>query len=269
MPTTVYIYLRRLISLVGPLNANLEEAWRFNRGGRTDRERRRYQREKDASPNDDRQLSGPLANEENVFALAEDMWGIVGWAFTCSVAHPKRWVYWKNFLECLLLAFEVDLGHRTILHNESHAVPNPTKGKRIEPDVLEESLIMKMLPDTKGSAGYRRVMRAMFANGTGKTHEFKQIWPDELLTRRPKMKGKRAMDSLFGEHGSDEDEKEPSKRTIDDPDEVAPGEDTEMKDASDANPSTVDEWGGVEAIELRQRLFNIVNTLPYHPVYTG
>jgi len=127
---------------------------------------------------------------------------------------------------------------------------------------LEESLIMKMLPETKGSAGYRRVMRAVFANGTGKAHEFKQIWPDELLTRRPKMKGKRAMDSLFGEHGSDEDEKEPSKQTIDNPDEVAPDEDVEMKDASHANQSTVDEWGGVEAIGLRQRLLNIVSTTP-------
>jgi hypothetical protein len=196
------------------------------------------------------------------------LWGIVGWAFTCSVAHPERWVYWKNFLECLLLAFEVDFGHRTMLYDESHADAKPTKRKGIEPDVLEESLIMKMLPETKGSTGCRRVMRAMFANGTGKTHEFKQIWPDELLRRRPKMKGKRVMDSLFGEYGSGEDEKEPSKQTIDDPDEVAPDEDVEMKDASHANPSTVDEWGGVEAIGLRQRLLNIVNTLPY-PAYTS
>jgi hypothetical protein len=230
------------------MNADLGVVWRFDRGSRT--ERRRH-KDIEMSLSSDDSISGELANEESLFSRVEDVWSVVGWAFTCSVSHRSRWTWWKNMLDCLIETLEEDWQQRW----ESYE-----NGQPKHTNLLQESMAVKMLPDTKGTGGYRRVLRAILANGTGQgASEFTSIWEDELLKKRQKKKGRRGLDSFMGEDDSAEDEKELANQELDENDEpvVASDRDIEMQDANNT-PSSVDEWGGMEAFLLRQRFLSLV-----------
>lgn len=128
---------------------------------------------------------------------------------------------------------------------------------------LQQALIVKMLPDTKGSAGYKKVIRAILANGTSSSlSQWNPIYKDELSAKRPKKKNMGSLDNTFiGDDVVSEDEPTPIK---------SPTEDIEMNDAdSDSEdpgpPSAVDEWGGMDAMVLRQRFLSLVTPLSPYP----
>ncbi|KAF8534423.1 hypothetical protein BDD12DRAFT_699430, partial [Trichophaea hybrida] len=253
-PTDAHILMRRIIDIIGPLNADLGVVWRFDRSGRT--ERRRH-KEKEMPPSSDDTISGELANEESLFSQAEDVWSIVGWAFTCSVSHPSRWTWWKHILDCLIETLEADWQQRW----ESFE-----NGQQKRKDLLEESMIVKMLPDTKGTGGYRRVIRAILATGTGQwASEFTSVWEDELLKKRQKKKGRRGLDSYMGEDDSAEDEKESVNQELDENNEPVVGSDGDVQMQNSNNTRSLsNELGGMEAFLLRQRFFTLLSNIGSH-----
>lgn len=244
-----------MLRLVGPLNADFDSAWDFKkqvRGGRRPARKGKDIEVVDTFTTDD-DLNGEFATTESLFSAADDLWGIVGWAFTCSVSHPKRWKWWKLVLELLLDALEMDWFDR--------AATNAKTGNK---NVLEKSLISKYLPDTRGSAGYKRVIRAILANDNGKNfNEWKEVWKDELSTKRPKKVRMGSQDNTYmGDDTDDEGETVENTAT-----KVEAEEDVEMGDADDAEddaeddavPSVVEEWGGMDAVILRQRFLCLVS----------
>jgi hypothetical protein len=265
-PRDAYICMRRVIELIGPMNADLGTVWSFDRGGRSERSRRH---KKEASPvSSEDSLSGELANEESLFSRAEDVWSVVGWAFTCSVQHPGRFTWYKNLLDCLLLALERDWEQRWRRFEE---------GGMQHDELLRESMVVKLLPDTRGTAGYRRVIRATLATGTGSgANEFHMIWDDELLPKRPKSKGQGKIGGFVSKYDylnedprgepktplSSKKKKQPAKKSLLDEDNFDEleegGEDVEMEDVDTAAPSVANEWGGMEALQLRTRFLSLV-----------
>ena len=117
-----------------------------------------------------------IANEENLFNACEDVWALIGWAMTCSVLHRKRWAVYKPFLELLIDTVEDDYTNR------ANASEDP-----VEVD-LHGSLAVAMgfVPDMTGSAGYKRIVRAIFANGTEKSSkEWKPMFQFEI-SKKPR-----------------------------------------------------------------------------------
>jgi hypothetical protein len=264
-PRDAYLCMRRVIEIIGPMNADLGTVWSFDRGGRGERSRRH---KKEASPvSSEDSLSGELANEESLFSRAEDVWSVVGWAFTCSVQHPGRWTWYKNLLDCLLMALERDWEQRWRRFEE---------GGMQHDELLRESMVVKLLPDTRGTAGYRRVIRATLATGAGSgANEFHMIWDDELLPKRPKSKGQGKIGGFMSKYSdlnedprgepktpsSAKKKKQPAKKSLldeDDFDELDEGEDVEMEDVDTTIPSVANEWGGMEALQLRTRFLSLV-----------
>jgi hypothetical protein len=232
-----------MLKLVGPLNSDFRSAWKFENKTRSGRWGGRGG---DADGADmittDDDLNSEYANAESLFTVADDLWAIVGWAFTCSVNHQRRWKWWKLVLELVLEVLETDWRDRQVTADET--------GKR---DALRESLIIRMLPGVGGSAGYRRVIRAVLANGDER--EWKELWKDELSRKRPKKVRMGGRDNTYL---GDEDEDENTDEA-----ENVEMEDVEMEDAeSDVEekgiPSEVGEWGGMDALLLRQRFLSLV-----------
>ncbi|KAK6332550.1 hypothetical protein TWF730_004210 [Orbilia blumenaviensis] len=127
----------------------------------------------------------PLANNENMFNRADDIWSIIGWAFVCSCVHKHRWHVWRDFLELLVEVLTNDFQERI-----DAAVAAAEEGGEEDGEVdLQGSLITSMgfLPDLDGGAGYKRVVRAIFANGEEKSrNEWTAIFPKE--TKGPPRK---------------------------------------------------------------------------------
>lgn len=244
--------MQRIIEIIGPENAALDKVWIFDRGRRSVRRGNR-----ELSPSADDAISGELANEESLFSRVEDVWDVVGWAFTCSVLHPARWMWWKNVLECLLLTLERDWEHRCQRYRAAGG-----KGER----VLKESIAVKMLPEIRGTGGYRRVVRAILANGSAKAKEFHPVWEDELLSYRPRKKGRRTLGGFMGEFDDGEEPQTQKKKDmiLDENENLVDGDnDTDMPNAPKAF-SAYDAWGGVTSFTLRQRFLNLV-CLPLLP----
>lgn len=258
-PIDAFLLLRRILRSIGPLNSDFAAAWVFDdtrvRGRRTKKERDRGNSPATNTTTDDH-LTGELAEGESLFAVAEDVWAIVGWGFTCSVKHPKRWKWWKLQLEILLDVLEADWEDR-----------QSTNAQTGNPDASKNALVVKMLPDTKGSAGYKKVIRAIFANdgNASSLDRWNPIYKDELSTKRPKKSNMGSLNSSF----IDDEENEPETTSSAAPKSTS--EDTEMVDAisdvEDDDPGVADEWGGMEALVLRQRFLSLLSSVSYHCCY--
>lgn len=267
-PITAFLLLRRILKLIGPLNANFSTAWAFDatRSRGTRRAKKEIDRDNSPSYTTDDYLASELATTDSPFALAEDLWIIVGWAFTCSVSHPKRWRWWKLELEVLLDVLEADWEDRL---ESTKATRNPVALGN--PVTLENSLIVRMLPDTKGSAGYKKVIRAILANSTGGSlNNWCPVYKDELSTKRPRKKNMGSLDNSFiGDSDSDSDHTTPITSKI-----KAPSEDTDMLDpdegSDDEEPglsTAAGEWGGMDALVLRQRWLTLLSSVAFHECY--
>ncbi|KAA8905983.1 hypothetical protein FN846DRAFT_949470 [Sphaerosporella brunnea] len=280
-PHDAYICMRRIIEIIGPTNADVGAVWVFNHGGRA--ERRRAKKEHSPVSSGDN-LSGELANEESLFSRVEDLWGVVGWAFMCSTQHPARWTWWRNLLDCLLLALERDWVQRVQSYDEG--------GHRFD-SVLRESMIVKLLPDTQGTGGYRRMIRAILATGTGSgANEFHMVWDDELLPRRPKSKTLGNLGGLMAKYDDDDDDNddfnrkkpgEGAKKTTkkkkqvvkkpveeDEDSDSVEDEDIQMEDAEDIGEASIGrEWGGIQAIQLRTRFLSLIADVSTREQYTS
>lgn len=126
-----------------------------------------------------------------------------------------------------------------------------------------------MLPDTRGSAGCRKVIRAILANGTnGALGSWSPVYKEELSTRRPKKRNMGSLDNTFiGD--SDSDSTPTSTHGVKSPDsEDVDMEDPESEDEEGPGLSTAaGEWGGMDALVLRQRWLSLLSAVAYHDCY--
>ncbi|KAI5816101.1 hypothetical protein BZA77DRAFT_387814 [Pyronema omphalodes] len=256
-PTRAFLTLSRLLKTFGPHHLNLNAVYDFSRSDRGNRERRRHQQQQhhhpkdDASAQGDERISHPLALEESIFSSVDDIWGIIGWAFSCSIHHKPRWNWWKLFLEFLIESLELDWRERLRLYE---------KGGGKDGGVLGESLVVRLLPENRGSGGYRRVLRAIFAGGK---EEWGMLWEDELMTKRLRKPGRARIDRVVGEEQKDDME--------DEEDFLEEGEEQEEEDITmddvDQPRSAAYPWGGMQSFIFRQRLLELLSLVSSHNLF--
>lgn len=191
-------------------------------------------------------MNGIIAKGGRIRNCARDFWHIVGWAFNCSVRYPKRWKYWKVWLEYMFDVLDADWKERErqdlLGEEESFAL-------------RQESILAMYFEDVRGrSTVVKRVVRSMFADGGVESlREFKEVFPNETRDPPSKASKKRKRESLpedsFGDYDSDEGVLDSS----------------ELPDASPleedhAATSEANVWlGGTESIALRQRGIALVS----------
>lgn len=255
LPARAMTLLRNILSILGPLNANLGEAFSLSepeilrsRGGRG-----RYVTEPDSSGSEEDRpdrMQGIIANGGRLRRCAKDFWHIVGWAFNCSVKYPKRWQYWKVWLEFMFDVLDEDYEERERMDMEKH----DGEGKK-EPEyqMLRKSLLVEYLAHIRGrSTALKRVTRSIFADGgAASLKEFPEVYPNE--TKIPKheqgQKRKRVDGMAEGKFGDYDDEM--GEKDFQSP-KSTPSDDGEEESDVDVH------LGGTDSIALRQRIMALV-----------
>ncbi|KAI5257918.1 hypothetical protein E4T42_00831 [Aureobasidium subglaciale] len=264
--------LKHVNSIIGAANANFASAFKYL-GKLDSRDRRRRTGDVTIDGDDDGKFQIDLSNKGAIWNLAEDFWAVVGWAFNCSCQYPKRWERWRPWLEFMFDALEDDLQERA-----SMAEPLKKDGKEAAANtLLSESLIAQYcLTVGDGRAGKRRVMRAILANGCKKDlDEFHEIWKNE--TKPPKEKKqeelvpRKKIDFENEEYGDymDMDESEEEEEDLPPtPKATTSGRHSRRRarpssatpDADEEGESSVSsDYGGFQAIQLRQRLIALTS----------
>ncbi|KAI9810425.1 MAG: hypothetical protein M1826_003615 [Phylliscum demangeonii] len=262
-------YLSSANQLLGPIKANFAAAFAFNlstrdRRGGQDR-RKADQSERQAEEHAPHLINSSIAHEGSLWACAEDFWHVVGWAFNSSTTYPKRWSRWKLCLQLMLDILDDDwAAHVEIFEQE----PRDRSHDSAE-TALTNALITKFLSDSsRGMGGQRRVMRAVFADGSLKSQrEFREIFRDETRAwknaedgRKRKRDAKVNIDEdVFGDYFDPDDQEAGTLN------ELALATRSIRKSAALA---TVDDDGGhpspetapaeVFSVILRQRLFSLL-----------
>ena len=256
--TESLLYLRSLLSLVGPLHAKFDEAFRFSSGSRTFRGATpRSESTQSDWDDDDRHGHMPLAGKygkDSIWTRGQDFFSVVGWAFNCSVLYPNRWRYWKEWLKFMLDVLEADLHERHRLDTES--------GQEAFP-LLQKSLLATYIGQKTGrnTGGLKWITKAIFADGSaGAVSVFQEIWRREHkgVSKNVLNKRKRAAVNIekgdFG--GWLDDDSVYSSQTSEPPT-------PQKRRVNSGNMGSEDfqalEPAYVESIPLRQRLFSLVS----------
>ncbi|CAD0112361.1 unnamed protein product, partial [Aureobasidium uvarum] len=270
------VFLKHVNSIVGAASARFTSAFRFL-DKFDSRDRRRRTGDLTPGTEDDGKFSIKMADKSALWNLAEDFWAMVGWAFNCSCQHPKRWERWRPWLGFMLDAMEDDLRERI-----SAAEPLKDDGKEAAANtLLSDSMIAQYcLTAGDGRAGKRRVMRAILANGSKKdSDEFHEIWKNE--TKPPIQK---TVEELMPRKKIDIDQEEYGDyMDVDDSEEEedltsTPKASTLARSSrkrgrpSSATPdpeveserSVSSDYGGYEAVHLRQRLIALLTQISSH-----
>lgn len=203
--------LRVINQVVGPANADFRNAFKFSRfkfgstrnsSGNALRNSERRETTGDGSRIDDDKVENQYAQGESLYSRAEDFWQLVGWAFNCSKLHPRRWERWVLWLKWMITVLEEDWKDRA------------------RNGVMKDSLIWSYINHTSsGHSRNRRILRAIFANGSTKAvNEFREVFRNEL--KEPKKEDserikKREVDvnveaEVYGDYMA-KDEDEPSE----------------------------------------------------------
>lgn len=279
-------YLDHLNALVGPSTSNFTTAFQFvsARASRPDRRRRTHNPDSPEDEDDHGRLRLNLANNASLWNQAEDFWSVVGWAFNCSVRHPKRWSRWKLWLTFMLDVLENDLEANILASKAKLAQGDLNASKAI----LSESMLARYLAVVGESrAGKRRVMRAILADGNKKSlAEFGEIWKNETKERKPpeqryvdERKKLNVDEGDFGDYMDvDEDEVDGEEE------QVSFGQSTSSmkrstrkrqtsaasasRDGSAAPDDTISSsFGDTDSISLRQRFMKLVRSTLHFTSY--
>lgn len=278
--------LDHINALVGPTNANLGTSFKFTSNSSHSRPvRRRISTHIDdaaAPDDDDGKINLRFANDAAIWSKAEDFWQVVGWAFNCSVRHPKRWDRWKLWLDFMLHVLGDDLEER-VAASDAEGSDGTSDSKAI----LADSMMAKYLQTRdEGRTGKRRIMRAILANGSKRdSGEFGEIWKDETKERKPpkethvsKRKKLNLDDGDFGDYMDVDDDDEGSDET----DSLRQARSSTRQSnrkrgrAKSGTPESEEEnvpldenaagdYGGHESIILRQRFMALVRLIPPLP----
>jgi hypothetical protein len=244
-------FLRSILSNLGPLNANLAEAFSLS-DPRSRGSRRRYGGDDTSSDDDEEEyakLKGIVANQGRIRRCATDFWHIVGWSFNCSVVHRKRWKYWKVWLDYMLDVLDADWKEREAQDEEDLAPEDIFKLRR-------SCMLVKYLSDVRGrSSALKKVVGSIFVDGGSEDlRAYPEIFTNETLEIKAQNGQKRKreddFDHKFGDYNDEEDDLEYDSGT------PAPSQETDDENGS----SAPDSWmGGPESIALRQRVLVLVS----------
>jgi hypothetical protein len=198
---------RRLLRLthkvLGPINGNFATAFEFKHYDHVARSRIAHSDSSQPDIEPEAPIDSPYADAGSVFSLAEDFWHVVGWAFNCACLpdmYAARWSQWHLWLDFMLSILESDWELR--FHNNT----------------VEDSLILQFIESaTSGYGRDRRIMRAIFADGSPKSlNEFKPIFKHELKppksdTDQPKKREVEKLDidaEVYGDYMAPDDDED-------------------------------------------------------------
>lgn len=260
-------YLRLVLKTVGPVNANLRDAFLFTGLGTSSRRRssgRRKTAGEDISlvGDDLDKIENDLAESGAIWAQAEDLWQVIGWAFNCSVLHKKRWTRWSLWLGYMVDVLQKDWEARGVEFGESGAVDQS------EDDPREESMIVRFLnPDDGTTGGERRIARAVFADGGPKAAgEFTELWKNETKGRKKDADLKKIeskIDIETDNYGDYMEEDKDSDLEDVDPDPPDDAYQSCLHDSTSVAslPDLANPLGGMDAINLRLRILSLLSTV--------
>ncbi|RDW66242.1 hypothetical protein BP6252_09877 [Coleophoma cylindrospora] len=251
-------FLKALLSIVGPGNANFGAALNFSPSALKNTRRSRFNASEDVNSDIDEEresMNNVLASRESIRNRAVDFWHAVGWAFNCSIRYPERWTYWKTWLEFMLDVLESDWAERERHDHEAHALMNDLQGE-YEFSHLGQSLLVSYFAEARRrSAGTRRIIKSTFANGDYEALKaFPAVFENE---ERSNHKRKFA-----------EDRGHCRLNIQDDEDDIvaSQGPAEEVGDMDEEEVARASTLGGMEAVHLRQRFLGILSrasmTLP-------
>jgi hypothetical protein len=256
-------FLRSLLATLGPLNANLGEAFSLapQRGRGARRGRNAGDEDSSESGDDDERMGGVVANQGRIRRCAKDFWHVVGWAFNCSVAHPKRWKYWKIWLGYILDVIEADWEEREREDREKGlGISQSTQDSdTTSQSTLQESLLAKYLAGLKGStSSMKRVVGAVFAAGSpDDLRSYPEVFLNETREVQTQNGQKRKrMDNTAPDFGGFDDV---------DIDDIAfyssqPDQTTDSSQNSFEQEAPTDPWIAYpESVFLRQRILTMVS----------
>ncbi|KAI5367223.1 hypothetical protein Slin15195_G023510 [Septoria linicola] len=270
-------YLREVLAVVGSENSGLREALQF--GGpstvRLDRSKRAKTRRSDrAYASDEEEHAGKLRSQytekQSIAENAQDFWSVVGWAFNCSIKHKARWARWRVWLDLVLDVLEEDLEGRSAVTGAD----------------LSKTLIAQYMSTVgAGRNNKRRIMRAVLADGTTKSMaEFGEIWkneskpPKKQEQKRTAKRRKLDLDNdNYGDYFDNDSEEDTAAnrsrrsrsatasrgRRSRTPVNRETGSDNNDNDSGfeDAfEGDSIEEFGGIASIQLRQRLLALFAT---------
>jgi hypothetical protein len=182
---------------------------------------------------------------------------MVGWAFNCSVKYPKRWKYWKVWLDYMLDVLDADWMERGAQDDPSGASEMIGEDEK---SLLRKSLVVKYLSEAKGrSSAVKRVVRSAFADGSPDSlREFPEVFPNETKELKAEGGQKRKREHPIEQQYSDYDDA--GAEMAMDSSELT-DQTPEPSQAADNAPAA-DSWlGGTESVALRQRLLATVSSM--------
>lgn len=205
IPSLALSYLRNVLATVGPVNANLRDAFLF-RGDSSPRRRNRKSYSPNGNESDEDHIRGKTANRGSIWARGQDFWKVLGWAFNCSALYPHRWRWWKPWLEYILDVLEADYEERRRLDIEREG-----EKERHEFRSLQESLLVSYVtPKNSRMSPIKPIMSALFADGSPSAQAiYKEVFMKEnKVASRNSKKRKRGRVDLendnFGDYDDDE-----------------------------------------------------------------
>ncbi|KAG5981756.1 hypothetical protein E4U55_002585 [Claviceps digitariae] len=266
-------YLRNLLAVVGPVNAGFRAAFQFHAPSRWNR-RSGYNStgsDSDMSDGDDPSrdrdsVKGKMANQSSLWARGQDLWTTVGWAFNTSSLYPHRWRYWKLWLEFMLDVLEMDWAERERQDNAASGVKDEEAGddERHVAARTQSMMAMYMWQGTDGQMAIKRIMKALFADGSSlSSSSFPEVFEKE--PRGPKKaSNKRKRDHVvldlendkFGDYFIDEESISSGISEPPTPQKPRAGR-TRQAFGLQSQP------GLVESVDLRMRLFKLLSSVTH------
>lgn len=253
-------YLRSLLEIAGPLNADFRTAFQFNtlprwtrRGGFGSTGNNSDASDAESDRDEDR-LRGKMSNDSSIWSRSRDFWTVVGWAFRCSTLHPNRWQYWKRWLNLVFDVLERDWEERTRIDLETHDLSG--RDGEAAPTSRQESIIAQYMSEMSGRQGCKTFIRAILATGESDAAAFPEIFDREPRGPR-KSSNKRKRDAVLdleNDHFGDYFDEESMSSGVSEPPTPQKAKDGRPKPAATISP------GLAESVHLRLRLFKILTT---------
>lgn len=258
-------YLRRLLSVSGPVNAGFRTAFQFHSSPRRGRRPglANAGSDSDASDGDGEHGArdrprGRMANQSSIWSRGQDLWMTVGWAFNTSALHPDRWRYWKVWLHFMLDVLDADWAERERQDEVAHET-NGGEGDAPTASRRESMIAMYMgLQDGAGQAAHKRIIKALLADGSPlSSSSFPAVFEKELRgPRRTSKKRKRdqVLDLENDKYGDYLDDDSISSGVSEPP--------TPPKPRGQRRKSTLlgtSESGPAESVGLRLRFFQLIS----------
>lgn len=254
-------YLRLLLKVVGPINANFRDAFTYTSVGIRGVSGRRLVLGDSGSNNGDDHdsISSDLAETGAIWARVEDFWQVAGWGFNCSVLHKKRWARWNQWLDFMIEVFEKDWEARGFDFGKD---ARSNDGK---PDPREDSMIVESLSSGGSSGKERKILRAIFADGKLRAAgEFTEIWKNETKERKQDTDLKRIskkIDIATDDYGDYMDEDRDSELEDSDTNSQENLPSLNLSASTTTLPNLSDPLGGSSSLNLRYRLLSLLSAV--------